>query len=46
MQENTYDLLKDEFGIAPELLKLVDEAEKSIKGDFDKLDDIKAYTQY
>lgn len=46
MQENTYNLLKDKFGISPELLKLVDEAEESIKNDFEKLDDIKAYNQY
>ena len=41
MQENTYKLLKDEFEISPELLRLVEEAEESIRESFEKLDDIK-----
>lgn len=46
MQENTYKLLKDEFEISPELLRLVEEAEESIRESFEKLDDIKTYNQY
>lgn len=46
MQKNTYDLLTGELGISPEILKLVEEAEESIKDKFEELDDIKAYNQY
>ncbi len=43
---SSYSLLTERLGIAPQVLDLVMEAEKSIRGQFDRLDDIKTYNQY
>ena len=46
MQENTYNLLVNEFKISPKLLDLVAQAEEEVRPSFEKLDDIKAYNQF
>ena len=40
------ELLINELGINPRILKLVEEAEKTVKDQFQALDDITAYNQY
>ena len=46
MQNNTFRLLTEEFGISPKILELVSRAEKKISAKFAEVDDIKAYNQY
>ena len=46
MQENTFNLLKEQFKIDEKVLKLVDEAEKDIENQTSYIDDIAAYNQY
>ncbi|MGI6722123.1 MAG: aminotransferase class I/II-fold pyridoxal phosphate-dependent enzyme [Anaerovoracaceae bacterium] len=46
MKSNTYNLLKDEMKIAPEILDLIDDAENDIDNVFEDLDDIMTYNQY
>lgn len=46
MQKNTFNLLRDKFKIDEKILTLVEEAEKEVADNFDKLDDITAYNQY
>lgn len=46
MQNNTFQLLTEEFGISPKVLELVGRAEKKTAAKFAELDDIKAYNQY
>ena len=46
MQTNTYNLLKESFGISEEVLELIDKSEKLVSGHFSELDDIMAYNQY
>lgn len=46
MKNNTYKLLRDEFGIAESILDLIDESEKQVSSHFSKLDDTMAYNQY
>lgn len=46
MQQNTYKLLTEELKISPKVLDIINEAEKEIEGEFEKLDDIMAYNQY
>ena len=46
MQNETLDLLKRDFGISDRVLELVEEAEKNVAPQFEKLDDIMAYNQY
>lgn len=43
---NTYNLLKEEFKINPNVLQLVESAEKEVSDQFSKLDDIMTYNQY
>ena len=46
MKNNTYKLLRDEFGIAEPILDLIDESEKQVSSHFSQLDDTMAYNQY
>lgn len=46
MENRTYRYLADEFGISPEVLDLVAQAEKDVAGRFSQIDDITAYNQY
>lgn len=46
MQKNTFELLRDSFGISEKILNLIDESEKDVSQHFDELDDIMAYNQY
>ena len=46
MKNNTYKLLRDEFGIAESILDLIDESEKQVSSHFSQLDDTMAYNQY
>ncbi|MFR8073036.1 MAG: methionine gamma-lyase family protein, partial [Anaerovoracaceae bacterium] len=46
MQNNTYRLLNEEFGISEKVLELIDKSEKQVSGLFEELDDIMAYNQY
>ncbi len=46
MQKNTFELLNKTLGIDEPILKLIDEAEAELQGEFEKLDDIMAYNQY
>ena len=46
MQNNTFQLLTEEFGISPKVLELVGRAEEKTAAKFAELDDIKAYNQY
>lgn len=46
MQENTFNLLKEQFKIDEKVLKLVDKAEKDIENQTSYIDDIAAYNQY
>lgn len=46
MQQNTYKLLTEELRISPEVLNIINEAEKDVEGQFAYLDDIMAYNQY
>lgn len=46
MKNNTYKLLRDEFGIAESILVLIDESEKQVSSHFSQLDDTMAYNQY
>ena len=46
MQSNTNELLKNEFHISEDVLRLVEECEKESAGLFSHLDDVKAYNQY
>lgn len=46
MYNKTLKLLKQEFQIDENILNLVNEAEKDIQEQFDKIDDITAYNQY
>ncbi|QIB69418.1 hypothetical protein Ami103574_08785 [Aminipila butyrica] len=46
MQKNTYDLLTTKMGIAPAVLKLIDESEKKVAPLYEELDDIMAFNQY
>ena len=39
MKNNTYKLLRDEFGIAESILDLIDESEKQVSSHFSQLDD-------
>ena len=42
MKNNTYKLLRDEFGIAEPILDLIDESEKQVSSHFSQLDDTMA----
>lgn len=46
MQQNTFNLLKEQFKIDEKVLNLVDEAEKEIENQTSQIDDIAAYNQY
>lgn len=46
MQQNTYQLLHQEMKINEQVLQTVDQAEQSLSGIFQELDDIMAYNQY
>lgn len=46
MQQNTYQLLNQEMKINAQVLQTVDNAEQSLSGIFQELDDIMAYNQY
>lgn len=46
MQQNTYNLLKKDFGISDKILSLIDKSENEISDYFSELDDIMAYNQY
>ena len=46
MKNNTYKLLRDEFGIAEFILDLIDESEKQVSSHFSQLDDTMAYILY
>ena len=46
MQNNTHDLLKNEFNISEAVLNLVEECEQEAAGKFSQLDDVMAYDQY
>lgn len=45
-QNNTYKLLKDEFGISEDVLKLIEESERQSVHLFKEMDDIMTYNQY
>ena len=46
MQQNTYNLLKKDFGISDKILSLIDKSENEISDYFSELDDIMTYNQY
>ena len=46
MQINTYNLLKESFGISEKVLELIDRSEHLVSEHFSELDDIMAYNQY
>ena len=46
MQNNTFQLLKEKFGIHESVLNAVSKAESQVTGIFSELDDIMAYNQY
>ncbi len=46
MQANTYNLLRDSFGISEKVLDLIDKSEQMVSKHFSELDDIMAYNQY
>ena len=46
MKKNTFEFLKNEFGINEKILNLIDESEKEVNHIFEELDDIMAYNQY
>lgn len=46
MQQNTYNLLKKDFGISDKILSLIDKSENEISDCFRELDDIMTYNQY
>lgn len=46
MQQNTYNLLKNNFGISDKILNLIDRSEKEVSDYFRELDDIMTYNQY
>ena len=46
MQNNTYELLKNDFEIDPRILSLVDSCEEKAAPFFSQLDDVMAYNQY
>ncbi len=46
MSENTYDLLKERFGISENVLDLVEKSESEVSPMFRTLDDIAAFNQY
>ena len=46
MQINTFNLLKDKFGISENILNLIDECENDVSSYFRELDDIMTYNQY
>lgn len=46
MQQNTFNLLKEQFKIDEKVLNLVDEAEKEIENQTSQIDDIATYNQY
>lgn len=46
MQQNTYNLLKKDFGISDKILSLIDKSENEISNYFRELDDIMTYNQY
>lgn len=46
MQQNTFNLLKEQFKIDEKVLNLVDKAEKEIENQTSQIDDIAAYNQY
>ena len=46
MQNNTYRLLREKFGISEEILKLIDKCEKQTVHLFREMDDTMTYNQY
>ncbi len=46
MQSNTYQLLTEKLNISPKVLEVIDRAEKDVRQEFEKLDDIMAFNQY
>ncbi len=46
MQNITYKMLRDEFGISEDILDLVNRSEKEVSEYFTRLDDIMAFNQY
>ena len=46
MQINTYNLLKESFGISEKVSELIDRSEHLVSEHFSELDDIMAYNQY
>lgn len=46
MKDNTYEFLKEHFGISPKVLDHVKKCEEAVSERFDRLDDIMAYNQY
>ena len=41
MQQNTYELLRDQFHIDERILALIEESESRVSSQFETLDDIK-----
>ena len=46
MKNNTYELLTQKMGIDPQVMNIIDKAEKAVEPVFSDLDDITAYNQY
>ena len=46
MKINTYELLTQKMGIDPQVMNIIDKAEKAVEPVFSDLDDITAYNQY
>ena len=46
MQQNTYELLRDQFHIDERILALIEESESRVSSQFETLDDIMTYNQY
>lgn len=46
MQQETYQLLNQSFGISSRVLDLITEAEEQVQNQFQRLDDIMAFNQY
>lgn len=46
MQQNTYELLRDQFHIDERILALIEDSESRVSSQFETLDDIMTYNQY